>query len=829
MKKTILALLILALVIALPIQAAMESNPDEYHQNGSLCPDCGQSLSYVYNSQWHHHIYCTHCGYGIEAGSVYTVREEHWNRNAVCQQPCICEGCGATYTPEHYSKFVTTGEIKATCTEPGQLEALQCVLCGTCWVLETVDDELIVREVNEGDWIIPAKGHQWDTEWSSDENGHYRKCLNDGCTERTDEGEHSFDANGLCVCGLELPSYTVTVEGGTADPASAHPGDTVTITAGDPQSGYAFVQWAYVDGVDFAQADARATTFSMPAKNVMVTAVFKRIDLPAIEDQTYTGEEIKPAFGLFDVMLDGVDAVFPTQYTLSYADNVNVGKATVTLTFNDPVTGEPDTRRGVKSTTFQITPADISTATVEAADQTYRSAPLTPEVKVTWNKKTLTADDYTLSWSGNVNVGQATVTVTGKGNFQVNTSAAGNFTITTAKAAIRADSLTKTEDQDDPTLTATESGLLGSDKLNYSLSREPGDSVGVYTITVTLGENPNYDVTVENGTLTIRDRCADGHELKACAKTEPTCAAPGTEAYWACQRAGCGKLFSDSEGKNEIQQPMSIPKDENNHAGPIVDVKGYAATCAETGLTDGKQCEACKAFTVEQETIRALGHKEVIDSAVEPTCAETGLTEGKHCGLCGEVLAAQEILPATGHHYAVSGTSLTRVYYRCSVCGDSYWIDNTYSRNIIPGLVRDERGVNVDYTARVSEENGRRILTITPDLQADDNRVASLFLKMEYVEHWLSQGVSTVRFQRNEADLAIRLAAVTADWFMPDLAAGAIDYFVFTLDPGADGALVEVNAWIADEKTPANALSGITLKLGEAEISVTKNSMYQAD
>ncbi len=164
MKKTILALLILALVIALPIQAAMESNPDEYHQNDSICPDCGQPLSYIYNSELYHHIYCTYCGYGIAAGSVYTVREEHWNRNAICKQPCICEGCGATYTPEHYSKFVTSGEIKATCTKPGQLEALQCVLCGTCWVFETVDGEVIVREANEGDWIIPAKGHQWDTE-----------------------------------------------------------------------------------------------------------------------------------------------------------------------------------------------------------------------------------------------------------------------------------------------------------------------------------------------------------------------------------------------------------------------------------------------------------------------------------------------------------------------------------------------------------------------------------------------------------------------------------------------------------------------------------------
>ena len=243
----------------------------------------------------------------------------------------------------------------------------------------------------------------------------------------------------------------------------------------------------------------------MPAKNVTVATVNKEITLPAIDDQLFTGEEITLTFGPFDVTLDGVDVVFSSRYELTCQNNVGVGTATVTLTFIDPETEKANPRLGVQSTTFQITPADISTATVEAADQTYNSEVLTPEVKVTWNKKTLTTNDYMLSWSDNVNVGKAAVTVTGKGNFQVSTSATGNLTITPAKATVRAESLTKTEGQDDPTLTATVSGLMGSDKLNDALSRATGEEVGEYKITITLGENPNYDVTVENGTLTIRD------------------------------------------------------------------------------------------------------------------------------------------------------------------------------------------------------------------------------------------------------------------------------------------------------------------------------------
>ena len=67
----------------------------------------------------------------------------------------------------------------------------------------------------------------------------------------------------------------------------------------------------------------------------------------------------------------------------------------------------------------------------------------------------------------------------------------------------------------------------------------------------------------------------------------------------------------------------------------------------------------------------------MIDAAVAATCTETGLTEGKHCSVCGEVLVAQEEVAALGHSYesvvtppAVGVQGYTT--HTCSVCGDSY-------------------------------------------------------------------------------------------------------------------------------------------------------------
>ncbi len=54
-----------------------------------------------------------------------------------------------------------------------------------------------LQVVTEGSWVIPAKNHNWDTAWTVEGNKHYHKCLNDGCTARSDEAEHS---GGIATC-----------------------------------------------------------------------------------------------------------------------------------------------------------------------------------------------------------------------------------------------------------------------------------------------------------------------------------------------------------------------------------------------------------------------------------------------------------------------------------------------------------------------------------------------------------------------------------------------------------------------------------------------------
>lgn len=75
---------------------------------------------------------------------------------------------------------------------------------------------------------------------------------------------------------IELGAYNLTVSGsyaGTTGAGSYGQGATVTINAGT-RSGYGFAGWTSPDGVTFANSGSATTTFTMPAKNVTITAAW---------------------------------------------------------------------------------------------------------------------------------------------------------------------------------------------------------------------------------------------------------------------------------------------------------------------------------------------------------------------------------------------------------------------------------------------------------------------------------------------------------------------------------------------------------------------------
>ena len=125
---------------------------------------------------------------------------------------------------------------------------------------------------------------------------------------------------------------------------------------------------------------------------------------------TYNGTAQLPSV---TVKIGSVTLKSGTDYILSAYDNTNAGTATAVIAGKGKYAGAE------KKTQFTIEPAAISSASISCEDQIYTGQGVTAQPVVTFKGKTLAlgVDYYISGYSNIVNVGTATVTVKGKGNF----------------------------------------------------------------------------------------------------------------------------------------------------------------------------------------------------------------------------------------------------------------------------------------------------------------------------------------------------------------------------------------------------------------------------
>ena len=133
-----------------------------------------------------------------------------------------------------------------------------------------------------------------------------------------------------------------------------------------------------------------------------------------------------------------------------------------------------------------------------------------PTVTNKADKKLKADTDYTVEYSTSdfTNVGTIKVTITGKGNYTGTVTR--TYKITPKSVTVTAEDKTKVFGETDPKFTAKVVGTLGNDTVEYTLSRETGEAVGKYEITVKGDKlQGNYTVTYVAGTLTITSQSID--------------------------------------------------------------------------------------------------------------------------------------------------------------------------------------------------------------------------------------------------------------------------------------------------------------------------------
>ncbi len=213
------------------------------------------------------------------------------------------------------------------------------------------------------------------------------------------------------------------------------------------------------------------------SRNLTYNAVNPAINIAQIEDQTYTGSAITPV--IKDQSGNVLDA--NAGYALTFADNVNIGSASVTVT---------DGSGASAKVYYAILPKKIDSASIVVsgdAGLSYNQVAYEPEVTVSDAGRTLVKDvDYNVSYEDNTLSGTGKIIISGIGLYSgevVKEFAIGTRSLNLVNIADIATQAYKGGSQIKPSINMTDSGtalLRDSDyEVTYSNNTERGTATAV--------------------------------------------------------------------------------------------------------------------------------------------------------------------------------------------------------------------------------------------------------------------------------------------------------------------------------------------------------------
>ncbi len=441
------------------------------------------------------------------------------------------------------------------------------------------------------------------------------------------------------------PTVSITgwVYGGTANAPSVieNPGNAAV---------------TYMYKVQGAGDDTYSEAVPTNAGNYTVQAIIS-------ESDNYSSKTVTTNFTISKVTL----TVAANDKTITYGD----APANDGVTYDGFVNGESAATEGVFSgtleydysytqygdvgNTYTITPKGLTATNYEI---TYTPGTLTVEQKevgLDWSNIPLTYNGATqaptATATGVVNSDEISVTVTGTqsdagtgytataseltgtkaGNYKLPTNNTTTFEIGAKTLTITAEAKSKTYGDDDPELTYTSEGLVGSDAITGSLSRVEGEIVGTYAINQgDLSAGSNYAISYTGANLTI--------SKKALTIT----------------------AVSDSKGYD------GTPLTNNN----------YTNTELATG-------DAITSVTVTGSQTEYGSSENVPSGAV----IKNGNGEGVDVTACYEITYENGTLTVAGMVITITADSDTKVYDGTALTKDSYICENTlFSGDVITSV-----------------------------------------------------------------------------------------------------------------------------------------------
>ena len=362
-------------------------------------------------------------------------------------------------------------------------------------------------------------------------------------------------------------------------------------------------------------------------------------------DSIYNGEEHK--FIPEITNKDGITLVDGKDYEVSYStdDFTNVtGEIVVTIKGKGNYTGEFTDH-------YQITKRYVRLSSLDDGKE-YDGTPLTNTVLQQDSALTFVEGEASAEVTGTItNKGSVPNTITviktekyKEDNYDFATDE-GTLTITAKEVTVTANNANKVYGENDPELKATVTGTLNNNKVDYTLTREPGEDVGTYVINVTGDEDQgNYHVTYTAGEFEI----TKSGELKLTAEltgesaTKVYDGTPLTGGATASVKEGTTITYS-TDGENWTTEVPGITnvgelsvtaKAENPNYEPTETTYSLTVTHATATVTAEDKTktygEADPAFTAKVEGIIAIEKDTVHIAYDQPLTRDPGEAKGTY-------------------------------------------------------------------------------------------------------------------------------------------------------------------------------------------------------
>ena len=268
----------------------------------------------------------------------------------------------------------------------------------------------------------------------------------------------------------------------------------------------------------------------------------------------------------------------------------------------------------------------------------------------------------------------------------------------------------------------------------------------------------------------------------------------------------------------------------NHSEDKLTHVDGKAATCTEDGVKEHYLCKCGTKLDLDKKTvlattvIPAIGHKVVKVDKVDPTCSAPGMKAHYECSVCGKWFSdkkgTKEIADAEKASYVIAADPDMHVYdivkdsykeydegyyveqFRCTKCGDSYWLASVDLRDVDVKLVQDGKGdlKNAKVEVTSTSVKTKEVMSFYYNDTANAGDTLSLPVFFNYSES-ATEAEAIAALKKDIAEnstFTVKVAATKSGWkFTTDK--------TYTVTVELDDAGKIVTKWVGSDNTEVSA------------------------